>query len=256
MIAIDIGNTKTALGFFRDGILTHKWKVATDKRQTKDQYHLLVEQFLASFGERFATAGSMILASVVPSVTRSWNTLRKEIDLYWVTHDSPISYSISIPEPQTLGPDRIADAEAAVRKFGAPVIVIDAGTALTVSAVNADRRFIGGTIAPGVGISVKSLFANAARIQEFDLGLPSNVIGSTTRAAVESGIHFGYAAMINGLVEKFEHESGMKNPKVVATGGSASWLAPSLRTGIQVEPNLTLEGLHYLHGNLRKAKHA
>jgi type III pantothenate kinase len=255
-VAVDIGNTKTAVGFFRDGKLVRKWKVATDARQTPDQIRMLLAELFTGIGENPARLEGMILASVVPRLTRAWEGLRPDVDLHVVSSRTPASFEIKLLNPDELGPDRIADAEAAVRKFGAPVIIADAGTALTLNVVNSKKQFLGGAIAPGIGISLKALFASAARITPVEIRPPERAIGNSTDRALASGVHYGFASMLTGLLERMERELNEGKPAFVATGGSIKHLAPYLRADIHVEEDLTLHGLAFLHENLKSGRRA
>ncbi len=254
MLAVDIGNTKTALGFFREGVLTRKWKVATDPRLTPDQLRMLLADLLGTLGESLAHMEGLIFSSVVPRLTKTWEALGQDTDLHVVSSKTPASFEIALPEPSTLGADRIADAEAAVRLFGAPVIIVDAGTAVTWSVINSHKRFIGGAIAPGIGISIKALFAAAARLNPIDIRQPEQVIGDSTEKAIGSGVHHGYAAMLMGLLRKMETELNEGKPAMVATGGSAKHLAPYLSPDVRIEEDLTLRGLAFLHENVRSGR--
>ncbi|MFH1018967.1 MAG: type III pantothenate kinase [Pseudomonadota bacterium] len=254
MLAVDIGNTKTALGFFREGVLARKWRVATDARQTTDQLRLFLAELLADLGESFPRLDSVMLSSVVPRLTRTWEELRSHTDLHVVSPKTPISFEIALPDPAALGADRIADAEAAVRLFGAPVIIVDAGTAVTWSVINSQKRFVGGAIAPGIGISIKALFAAAARLSPVEIRPPERAIGNSTEKAIGSGMHYGYAAMVTGLLKRMEDELNEGKPALVATGGSAKHLAPFLPPEVNVEEDLTLKGLAFLNENLGSAR--
>lgn len=253
MIAIDIGNTKTAIGLFDGRELTARWRVATDSSRTSDQHFQTLKEFLSEKSLTLKTAGPMMLASVVPVATEAWKGLRKHVDIHTMSANSPVSYKIGIPEPESLGPDRIAAMEAAVRRYGAPVIVVDAGTATTLSVIDPKGVFLGGAIAPGVGISLKVLFERAARISRITPNPPEQAIGRTTDEAVESGAHFGFAAMIDGLLSRTFKELGVSEAKVVASGGAMESLTPYIQTPIEFRRDLTLEGLQCVYENLEKA---
>lgn len=252
MIAVDVGNTKTAIGLFQDHELLARWQVATDPLMTGDQYLRTLTDFLGSKNLETRSSGPLILASVVPSATEEWLQLQSELEAHVVTHESPISYEIGIPEPRSLGADRIAALEGAVRRFGAPVIVVDAGTATTVSVVDARKRFLGGTIAPGVGISLDALFDRAARLSRTTLHAPKRVVGSTTEEALDSGVQFGFAGMIEGLLRRIFEELGASSLKVIASGGAMEMIMPYVRIPMEYRKNLTLEGLSWIHSNLTR----
>ncbi len=252
MIALDIGNTKTAVGFFHEATLTKTWRIATNRHRLADDYYLILEQFLSSIGESLKNPKKMIVSSVIPSATDEIRKLNDRMDLHIVTAKTPKSYEIAISEPHTLGSDRIADLEAAVQKYEVPVIVVDTGTATTVSVVNRNKHFLGGTISPGVGISTEALYSFAASLSQITLSVPENAIGSTTAQAIRSGVCFGHCALIEGLVKKITHELQEELIQTVVTGGAIDLLAPCLHPDFKVNPNLTLEGLHFLHKNLKR----
>jgi len=196
----------------------------------------------------------VILSSVVPVATREIEKLRKYFDLHIVSHKTPTSFTIELPDPKSLGSDRIADAEGAVRKFDAPVLVVNAGTAITVSAIDSQKRFLGGAIAPGVGISMDALFERAARLTATELNPPKKAIGTSTKEALESGLYFGYSSLVQGLIDRFTSELELKNPTVAISGGALKWLKPYLKKEYRYEENLTLEGLFFLHQNLQAGR--
>jgi len=256
MIAVDVGNTKTAFAFFRHDSLIRQWQIGTDSKKSADEYRQLLNEFLSTIGESLKTAEQIMLASVVPAVTEEFLPLRKEIDIHVVSHKSPVSFTIAIPEPAVLGADRIANLEGAIRKYGAPVIVVDVGTAISVNAINGKRQFIGGAIAPGVGISMDALFTSAALLTRAPLSRPERAIGRNTIEAIESGVHFGFAALVDGLITKVREELGEEEVRIVGKGGATDMLAPYINPSLQFFPTLTLEGLRFIHDNLKSGKRA
>lgn len=254
MIAVDVGNTKTAIGFFRNGILTKTWKLSTLSTRSSDEMKIFLEERLSSIGESLHSAGPMILASVVPSVTDEISELKKEIDIHFLNHKSPLSFQIAVSQPETLGADRIANLEGSVRKMGAPLIVLDVGTATTLSVINSKQQFIGGMIAPGLRISAEALFSRAAKLQPIELTPSPQSIGTNTSEEMQVGIVSGHARMIDGLIENVQKELALPTIPIVATGGGIESVARLLSTKATVDTDLTLNGLASIHENLLKGK--
>lgn len=252
MICLDIGNTKTAIGYFKDGALERSWKISTVRHRLKDDYLLLLQQLVpqAFTNETFP----MIVSSVVPSATKELAKIKTPVSVHFVDYRTPKSFEVALELPNTLGPDRIADTEAAVHAFGAPVIIVDAGTATTVSAINAKKQFVGGAICPGLGISTEALFKSAAALSQISIQPTTFVIGNSTEKALQSGLCFGHAFMIIGLVDAMKRELGTDSScPVVITGGSADFLSSALPSTYHLDANLTLKGLQLLSGRILKA---
>ena len=193
----------------------------------------------------------MVVASVVPHITEQLkNYSHARSDTHFVYFESPIDFSIELPNPQTMGPDIIAAAQGAVLKHSSPLIIVDAGTATTITVVNRKKQFIGGAICPGVGISSQALFSNASALSAIQLTLPETFIGHKTNDAILSGVCFGHASMIEKMVERFEIELGDKCTTIL-TGGAIEMLLSALPKKYIHEPNLTLEGLISIYQNIQ-----
>lgn len=246
MIAIDIGNSKTHVGFVTAGKVTRTWKLATNKSLLADEYIAQWNLFLSTIDRRFEDLPCCI-ASVVPHVTEQIRLkIKDRTDVHLVHWQSPVEFEIQLPRPQTLGADLIAAAQGALLKFSPPLIIIDAGTATTVTVINRKRQFIGGSISPGLGISAQALFQSAAALSPVELQLPEKAIGDHTQQAVLSGVCLGHALMVEKMVERFESELG-ERCTVVATGGAIERIASALPERFIIEPHLTLEGLVHIH---------
>jgi len=256
MIAIDVGNTKVAVALFKDERLRRVWRSGTYARFTTEDYRNAIGAYLTSEGETFRSAGPMILASVVPAVTDQLRRLGDETDLHVVDHRSPLSFEIAIPEPESLGADRIGEMEGAIQKYGEPLVVIGFGTATTLAAIDRNRRFLGGTISPGLGVSLQALYSSAALLSPKPLETPSHALGNSTDSAIASGVYLGHAAMVAGLLRKVKEEIGEPELTVIATGGAADVVAPHLGVPAILDPTLSLEGLHSIHRNLSHPRRA
>lgn len=248
LVVVDIGNTKTLLGFVRNGKIIKTWKMATHKNMLADEYVAHFNNFLSQIQTSWESQ-PVCVASVVPHITeqlKKHSAGRKNI--HFVYFESPVNFSIALPNPQTMGPDLIAAAQGAIQKHKAPLIIVDAGTATTITVINRKQEFIGGAICPGVGISSQALFNQASALSSIQLELPSNFIGNKTNDAILSGVCFGHAAMIEKMVEKFEAEL-QDTCTVLVTGGAMETLASALPKRFVHDPNITLEGLISIYKN-------
>ena len=246
ILAVDVGNTQTVLGLVDDGAIVSRWRVSTEPTLTADELHLKVVGLLAMDGRDMAGLDRVVVSSVVPPLTAAWEELAEQ-----TTGRRPMvvgpglktGLPIRYDNPAEVGADRIVNAIAAIEQLGAPVIVVDFGTATTLDVVASDGAYIGGCIAPGVETSAEALFRRAARLAAVDLEPPAHVIGSNTKAAVQSGLILGEATMIDGLVARIRDELGEPDAPVIATGGLAESMAPLCETIGSVDPDLTLRGL-------------
>lgn len=247
MIAIDVGNTKTAIGLFEGETLQRFFRIATSRHRLKDEYLMVLRQLLPAAA---IPGARLVVASVVPTATREIAKLAGDFDLVLVGHATPKSFEIGIENPQTLGADRIADSEAATRLYGAPSIVVAAGTATTVGAIDSRARFLGGSISPGLGIATDALFKAAAALGQVKIEVPASVVGHNTETAIQSGTALGHAYMIQGLVEGFKRAiPAEKDWKVIVTGGAMDAMAGAFPKDYVLDPYLTLKGLRLLGEN-------
>ena len=251
LLAIDVGNTQTQIGVFRDDKLIHQWRASTDQRRTADELALTLGHFLdladLSFSRQIT---GLVLASVVPRVTQE---LREMTERYFgfppVVIEPGIKTGLAIltDNPREVGADRIANAVAACELFpGEPAVVVDFGTAITVDAVSAKGEYLGGAIAPGIDTAAGALFQSTAQIARVQLVAPTAAIGKTTVTSVQSGTVFGTAGLVDGLVQRVVAELG-GSARIVATGGLAPTVIEHCRTVELVEPLLTLNGLRLIY---------
>ena len=246
LLAIDVGNTETVLGVFQGGQLERHWRMATRPERTADELALLFGGFLEHVGLSFTRQiTGVVLASVVPDQTKA---LREMVSEYF--HFPPVvvepgvktGISIQTDNPREVGADRIVNALAAFAKFGGPCIVVDFGTATTYDAVSAKCEYLGGAIAPGIQVSAAGLFGATAQLRRVEIVEPRSVIGRNTVESLQSGLLFGTAAEVDGMVERMQKDLG-GDAVVVATGGLAPAVVPLCRSIDHHEPWLTLEGL-------------
>lgn len=243
LIAVDVGNSETVVGRFRGTALQHYWRV-TSGRATADELTVTLSQLLGS--ARVRGAGSVV-CSVVPGLTAAWGEALRR-----VTGAPPVevgaatsSLRIDVPDPASVGADRIANAVGAIARHGTPAIVVDLGTATTFDCVSQAGAYVGGAIAPGVVTSSEELFRRAARLARVEFRRPERALGRTTEECLRVGVLWGYAGLVDGLVHRIRRELGGK-PKVIATGGLARVLAPECETITAIDEELTLHGMRLL----------
>ena len=245
ILAVDIGNTQTVLGLVSDGRLDGTWRISTDAALTADEIRVKLGGLLALQDSSWDEVERLVIASVVPTLTAAYEQLALDatgVRPLVVGPGVKTGLRIAYDNPHEVGADRIADAIAAVEAFGAPVFVVDFGTATTLDVVDESGAYLGGAIAPGVETSAEALFQRAARLSAVELEAPARVIGRTTRESVQAGLVLGEALMVDGLVRRAWAELGSECP-VVATGGLAERMAPLCETVTDVDPDLTLKGL-------------
>ena len=245
LLAVDVGNTQTVLGLFEGESLVESWRVATEAERTGDELAALLADLLELRGRSFDDISGVCLSSTVPLLVRSYETLAEQhVDatLLVLGPGTKTGIPILYDDPREVGPDRIANAVAARERYGAPCIVVDFGTSTNFDAVSAAGEYVGGVLAPGIEISMDALFARAARLTKIDFTEPDSVIGKTTTSSLQSGLVYGFAGQVDGIVERMRGELGDTAP-AIATGGLAELIAPHSRTIEQVDPLLTLDGL-------------
>src|SRR5512143_86241 len=240
LLVVDVGNTQTALGLYAGEELRDHWRLATERSSTADELGVLLGGLLD-----FDDVDGICLSSTVPVLVREWETLAQKwahAPLLVVGPGVKTGIAIRYDDPREVGPDRIANSVAANTRYGAPVIVVDFGTSTNFDVVSPAGEYVGGVIAPGVEVSMDALFARAARLVKVDYVEPPTVIGRTTATALQSGLVYGFAGQVDGIVQAIRGELGA-DATAIATGGLAELIAPHARTISKVDPFLTLDGL-------------
>lgn len=249
LLAIDIGNTQTAIGVFDGEQLAHMWRLSTTKTDTSDELRLKVKPLLDSEGIDAAEIDAAIVASVVPGLKRVWRRALMRLlgvePLFCNASSAGDLFKTSYANPLEIGADRVADAVAARALYGSPVVVVDFGTATNLEVIDAEGCFVGGIIAPGLETSAAALFSHATKLPSIELVDPGSAIGKDTVHAMKSGIVYGEADRVDGFVRRVFAELGYEAP-VVATGGLATTMAPLCTTVTEVNSELTLEGLRLI----------
>ena len=240
LLAVDAGNTQTVYGLYEDGELGEHWRVATEAQRTGDELGALVGRFID-----LETVAGVCLSSSVPPLIREYEIFAErwaKAPLLVLGPGVRTGIALRYDDPRELGPDRIANAVAARERHGAPCIVVDFGTSTNFDVVSPEGEYVGGVLAPGIEISMEALFRRAARLVKVDYGEPPAAIGKTTATALQSGLVYGFAGQVDGIVAAIRGELGVDAP-VVATGGLAELIAPNSTTIERIDPLLTLEGL-------------
>ena len=249
LLAIDAGNTNIKLGVYQGPELRAKWRLIPDHLCPQDEYATVVRDLFERAGLDAKDVKAIIIASVVPQLNdplRSMSERYFQLTPRFVDHTTDTGLKLLYDQPSQLGADRIVDAVAAVEKYGAPCIVVDFGTATTFNAINAKREYLGGVIAPGIKTAADALFSRAAKLPRVAIERPQKVIGTSTVEAMQSGLFYGYASLIDGLIERML-EAMDDSPKVIATGGLARLMEHASKYIRQIDENLTLDGLRIIH---------
>jgi type III pantothenate kinase len=263
-LAVNVGNTNVKVGRIRDGQLAGSRRVATRTEATPDEIEALLEELLQLDGETLASVEGAVLASVVPPYGQALTSVleRRGLPLIEATAET-IPIPVRVDNPAEVGADRLVNALAAGRLYGAPAVVVDFGTATTFDAVAADGAYVGGAIAPGLEIGLEALATRTAKLPRIELREPSRAIGTNTLNAMRSGAVFGYLGLTTALLERIRRELGATagaqgagadggaQVRTILTGGlaSASWWSQLARVDV-VDPDLTLKGLAVLHAEL------
>jgi type III pantothenate kinase len=249
LLAVDIGNTNIVFGLYREADLVHTFRVSTDRSRTEDEYGVLLRELMSLRAIEPAVIRGSILASVVPPLT---HVLAQAVRAAFAREPLVVGPGLKTgmpvlyENPHEVGADRVVNGIAAYERFKTGVIVVDLGTATTFDCISPNGEYLGGVIVPGVQVALDALFARAAKLRPIEIAEPPRVLGRNTTHALQSGVVFGAAAMIDGLIERLETDVGFPC-RVIATGGLAAVVAKHTTKIQEVDPNLTLEGLRILH---------
>ena len=249
LLCIDIGNTNITLGLYQGETLGPRWRLATDHDRMPDEFALQILGLLQMAGLSPTDVDGAAVASVVPPLTGKWlDVCRTSLRCEPLVVDAGVRTGVRVryDDPKAVGADRVVDAVAAFRMYGGPAIVVDFGTATTFDAISADGDYLGGAIAPGIGIAAEALFSRAAKLTRVEITRPPSAIGRNTTHSIQSGLLFGNVGLVEGMVDRFRRELGGQ-AKVIGTGGLAELIARETPVIEILAPWLTLDGLRMIY---------
>jgi len=254
ILACDVGNTNIVLGLFQGDQLVQNWRVATVHSRTADEHGILWRQLFLGSGLELGVVEAVVISSVVPPLEQSLEeACARYFGLKPLTIEPGVKTGmpIRIDNPREVGADRIVNAVAAFELYGGPLVIVDFGTATTYCAVSKKGEYLGGAIAPGIGISTEALFLRASKLPRVDITRPPSVIGRNTVHAMQSGILYGFVGQVDGIVGRMKRELG-PGTRVIATGGLAELIAGQTGSIDRVDPFLTLTGLRLIYERNRE----
>jgi type III pantothenate kinase len=249
LVAVDVGNTQTVMGLFAGPELIDSWRLSTVGDRTADEYSLFFAGLMRQDGHRVEDVEGVALSSVVPEAKAALAEVAEALAPGRVVVVGPgikTGMAINIDNPREVGADRVVNAVAAAHRYGTPVIAVDFGTSTNMDAVDESGAYVGGAIAPGLEVSMGALISETAALRRVDLVSPRAAIGRNTVEAIQSGLIYGHAGLVDGIVERLAAELG-GGPAIVATGGLASTIVPHCRSVSTVDAKLTLDGLRIVY---------
>jgi type III pantothenate kinase len=258
LFAVDIGNTTILFAGMKEGKVLFTFRMTTDKEKSSAEYTVQLQELLHVYDREKETVEGAVLSSVVPEITGAVENAVFQtfgVQTVVVKRDVMPDFPIDLDYPASIGSDRVADAAAVIREYPLPAIVFDLGTATTCSVIDEDGTFRGGLISPGVRTASDALLKKASQLSSYELGEPENLIGKNTEACINSGIVYGHAAMIDGLIRRIERTTG-KTYTVILTGGLSGLIGKYCDYEVQVDEFLILKGLHFLYGLWKETKDA
>ncbi len=250
VLVLDVGNTNITFGVFKGNEIEATFRITTKMPRTSDEYGMIISNLLERNEVNVKDIKDAIICSVVPNTMHSLqNALIKYFDIKPIVVEAGIKTGIRIatPNPQQIGADRIVDAVAAYELYGGPVLVIDFGTATTYDLVDADGTFLGGITAPGIRISAKALWEDAAKLPEIEIKKPEKILGKDTITSMQSGLVYGQIGQTEYIIKKTLEEAGLTNAKVVVTGGLGRIISNETDTIDVYDPELTLKGINLVY---------
>ncbi|OCA80693.1 pantothenate kinase [Bacillus sp. FJAT-27225] len=250
IFVFDVGNTNIVLGVYKGDELLHHWRIETNRNRTEDEYGMAIKSLFEHSGLSFQDIEGIIISSVVPPIMFSLERMCQKyfgVKPLVVGPGIKTGLDIKYENPREVGADRIVNAVAAIHEYGSPLIIVDFGTATTYCFINEYKQYMGGAIAPGIGISTEALYSRAAKLPRIEIARPEGgVIGKNTVGAMQAGILYGYVGQVEGIVKRMVDNS-TKTPTVIATGGLSALIASESNLIDIVDPFLTLKGLQLIY---------
>jgi type III pantothenate kinase len=245
IFVLDVGNTNIVLGVYDKDELIHHWRIETNRNRTEDEYGMIIKSLFDHAEISMGEIEGIIISSVVPPIMLALEKMcHKYFNIKPIIVGPGINTGLNIKAdyPQQVGADRIVNAVAAIHEYGAPLIIVDFGTATTYCYVNENGEYMGGAIAPGIKISTEALYSRAAKLPRIEIAAPKEIVGKNTVSAMQSGIVYGYVGQVEGIVKRMKEQS-KKVPTVIATGGLSELIAKESDCIDIIDPYLTLKGL-------------
>ena len=254
LLVIDVGNTNTVVGVYEHEKLISNWRLSTERNRTIDEYGILFRNLFTLAKMDSEKITGIAISSVVPPLNFTLTKMSENyfgLTPYYVDHASDTGMPIRYQPETDVGADRIVNSVAAIARYGAPCIIVDFGTATTFDAVSKHNEYLGGVITPGLNISAEALFQRAARLSRVEIRRPEQVIGQTTIGSVQSGLYYGYIGLVDGILRRMIVELG-EGTKVIATGGLARLIGRGSELIVEIDDDLTLEGLRIIYERNRQ----
>jgi type III pantothenate kinase len=248
LLALDVGNTNITIGAFDGALLAGRWRLRTIREQTADEWGILMRNLFTLAGLDLNKVDGVAISSVVPAVDQPLTAMAERYfnrAPLFITPATDIGIRNRYDTPREVGADRLANAVAAYQKYGGPAVVVDLGTTINFDVIAKDGAFLGGLIAPGIGMSINGLFGRTAKLPMVDFRAPEKVVGTNTVGSIQSGLYYGFVSLIDGITERIIAELG-PNTKTIATGGQGQLIVEGSRYVKVFDENLTLDGLRLI----------
>jgi type III pantothenate kinase len=248
LLALDAGNTNITIGAFDGKSLTGRWRLRTIREQTADEWGILMRNLFSLSSLDLAAVDGVVISSVVPAVDQPLTAMAERYfhrQPMFINHRTDIGLTVRYDNPKEVGADRLVNGVAGFHKYGGPCVVVDLGTTINFDVVSRDAEYLGGVIAPGIGMSIAGLFGRTAKLPMVDFRKPGKVIGSNTVGSIRSGLYYGFIGLIDGIVERIVDDLGAAT-KTIATGGQGQLIADGSRLVREYDEDLTLEGLRLI----------